>query len=134
MAYRRRQQGGRPDAFSSSHNYDSDPPPQNTAADGRFSSNSSTSSLATKAIRASAAYRDSSLSSAYEQSALSSPRDFSSSCSKVYYQLGLFSFMLDQVGEIQVAFAFYYLWLKGDGYFCDVFFLIMIIAFSLFDM
>ncbi|XP_073291651.1 uncharacterized protein [Primulina huaijiensis] len=82
MAYRRRQQGVRPDAFSSSHNYDSDPPLQNTVADGRSSSNSSASSLATKAIRASAAYRDSSLSSAYEQSALSSPRDFSSSSSK----------------------------------------------------
>ncbi|XP_073142838.1 uncharacterized protein [Henckelia pumila] len=82
MAYRRRQQGGRPDAFSSSHNYDSDPPPPNTAADGRSSSNSSASSLATKAIRASAAYRDSSLSSAYEQTALSSRRDFSSSPSK----------------------------------------------------
>ncbi|XP_073142839.1 uncharacterized protein [Henckelia pumila] len=84
MAYRRRQQGGRPDAFSSSHNYDSDPPPPNTAADGRSSSNSSASSLATKAIRASAAYRDSSLSSAYEQTALSSRRDFSSSPSKYH--------------------------------------------------
>ncbi|KAL3850514.1 hypothetical protein ACJIZ3_012396 [Penstemon smallii] len=61
MAYRRRQQVG---------NYDFAPPPPADIS----SSSSSASSLATKAIRASSAYRDSSLSSAYEQSALSSPR------------------------------------------------------------
>ncbi|XP_051134552.1 uncharacterized protein LOC127253821 [Andrographis paniculata] len=66
MAYRRRQQVGRADI---PFNLDSAPP----AADSSSSSSSATS-LATKAIRASAAYRDSSLSSVYEQSALSSPR------------------------------------------------------------
>ncbi|KAI3461744.1 hypothetical protein Pfo_018407 [Paulownia fortunei] len=75
MAYRRRQQVGRTDS-PYSYNYDSAPPPDGNA------SASSASSLATKAIRASAAYRDSSLSSAYEQSALSSPRDSSLSSSK----------------------------------------------------
>ncbi|KAH6814179.1 hypothetical protein C2S51_023197 [Perilla frutescens var. frutescens] len=69
MAYRRRQQVGRADA-GFAFNYDSAPPP---AADSS-SSSSSTSSLAAKAIRASSAYRESSLSSVYEQSALSSPR------------------------------------------------------------
>ncbi|GFP97363.1 hypothetical protein PHJA_001880400 [Phtheirospermum japonicum] len=69
MAYRRRQQVGRVDTPPSIYNYDSAPPPADSSA-----SSSSASSLATKAIRASSAYRDSSLSSVYEQSALSSPR------------------------------------------------------------
>ncbi|KAL3653187.1 hypothetical protein CASFOL_002868 [Castilleja foliolosa] len=64
MAYRRRQQVGRVDTSPSIYNYDSTPPPADSSA----------SSLAAKAIRASSAYRDSSLSSVYEQSALSSPR------------------------------------------------------------
>ncbi|KAL8055802.1 hypothetical protein ABFX02_04G079500 [Erythranthe guttata] len=70
MAYRRRQQVGRFDTpFTSNYDSASPPPPPDSS-----SSSSSASSLATKAIRASSAYRDSSLSSVYEQSALSSPR------------------------------------------------------------
>ncbi|XP_047938234.1 uncharacterized protein LOC125185699 [Salvia hispanica] len=69
MALRRRQQIGKPDG-GLSFTYDSPPAP---SADSS-SSSSSASSLATKAIRASSAYRESSLSSVYEQSALSSPR------------------------------------------------------------
>ncbi|KAL8531324.1 hypothetical protein ACS0TY_008084 [Phlomoides rotata] len=69
MAYRRRQQVGRVD-IPFTYNYDSAPP---TPADNS-SPSPSASSLATKAIRASSAFRDSSLSSVYEQSALSSPR------------------------------------------------------------
>lgn len=68
MAYRRRQQVGRVDT-PVTYEFDSAPPPAN-------------SSLATKAIRASSAYRDSSLSSVYEQSALSSPRGFTPSSDK----------------------------------------------------
>ncbi|KAK4407614.1 hypothetical protein Sango_0342400 [Sesamum angolense] len=77
MAYRRRQQVGRGDALYA-YNYDSSPPP---AADSS-SSSSSASSLATKAIRASSAYWDSSLSSVYEQSALHSPRGSTPSAAK----------------------------------------------------
>ncbi|KAL8495112.1 hypothetical protein ACS0TY_019325 [Phlomoides rotata] len=69
MAYRRRQQVGRVD-IPFTYNYDSAPP---TPAD-YSSPSSSASSLATKVIRASSAFRDSSISSVYEQSALSSPR------------------------------------------------------------
>ncbi|KAI3450203.1 hypothetical protein Pfo_006868 [Paulownia fortunei] len=65
----RRQQVGRVDT-PFTYTYDSAPPPPADSS----SSSSSASSLATKAIRASSAYRDSSLSSVYEQSALSSPR------------------------------------------------------------
>ncbi|GFP80513.1 hypothetical protein PHJA_000194700 [Phtheirospermum japonicum] len=71
-AFRRRTQVGTTDS-PYSYNYDLAPPPDSNA------SASSASSLATKAIRASAAYRDSSLSSAYEQhSSVSSPRRNSS--------------------------------------------------------
>ncbi|KAK6163893.1 hypothetical protein DH2020_000757 [Rehmannia glutinosa] len=80
MAYRRRQQVGRADT-PFTYNYDSAPPPP---ADSSASS-SSASSLATKAIRASSAYRDSSLSSVYEQSALSSPRGSTPSSAKGVY-------------------------------------------------
>ncbi|KAL0389168.1 UNVERIFIED_CONTAM: hypothetical protein Scaly_0273900 [Sesamum calycinum] len=77
--YRRRQQVGRGDALYA-YNYDSSPPP---AADSSSSSSSSSaSSLATKAIRASSAYWDSSLSSVYEQSALHSPRGSTPSAAK----------------------------------------------------
>ncbi|KAL3649222.1 hypothetical protein CASFOL_005625 [Castilleja foliolosa] len=70
-AYRRRPQVGTTDSPYSS-NYDLAPPT------GSNASAYSASSLATKAIRASATYRDSSLSSAYEQhSTVSSPRDSS---------------------------------------------------------
>ncbi|KAL2239603.1 UNVERIFIED_CONTAM: hypothetical protein Sindi_0601500 [Sesamum indicum] len=75
MAYRRRQQQGRTGA-PYSNNYD-------TAALPDAITTSSASSLAAKAIRASAEYRDSSLSTAYEQSALSSPRDSALSSAKV---------------------------------------------------
>ncbi|KAL6519049.1 hypothetical protein OROHE_017473 [Orobanche hederae] len=67
MAYRRKQQFGRADT-PLTYNYDSDPPP----SVGSYAS--SVSSLATKAIKASSAYRDSSLSFVYGQSALSCPR------------------------------------------------------------
>ncbi|PIN20826.1 hypothetical protein CDL12_06493 [Handroanthus impetiginosus] len=70
MAYRRRQQVGR---VETPFTYNNDSAPAPAAADSS-SSSSSASSLAAKAIRASSAYRDSSLSSVYEQSALSSPR------------------------------------------------------------
>ncbi|KAK6163888.1 hypothetical protein DH2020_000752 [Rehmannia glutinosa] len=85
MAYRRRQQVGRADT-PFTYNYDSAPPPP---ADSSASS-SSASSLATKAIRASSAYRDSSLSSVYEQSALSSPRGSTPSSAKLTSQSSLF--------------------------------------------
>ncbi|XP_057789669.1 uncharacterized protein LOC131006533 [Salvia miltiorrhiza] len=77
MALRRRQQIGKADG-GFSYSYDPPPPP---SADSS-SSSSSASSLATKAIRASSAYRDSSLSSVYEQSALSSPRGSAPSAAK----------------------------------------------------
>ncbi|KAL1558751.1 hypothetical protein AAHA92_09178 [Salvia divinorum] len=77
MALRRRQQIGKADG-GFSFTYDSPPPP---SADSS-SSSSSASSLAAKAIRASSAYRESSLSSVYEQSALSSPRGSSPSVVK----------------------------------------------------
>ncbi|KAG6436809.1 hypothetical protein SASPL_101711 [Salvia splendens] len=77
MALRRRQQIGKPDG-GLSFTYDSPPPP---SADSS-SSSSSASSLATKAIRASSAYRESSLSSVYEQSSLSSPRGSAPSAAK----------------------------------------------------
>lgn len=79
MAYRRRQQVGRGDA-GFAYNHDSTPPPPAPADSS--SSSSSASSLATKAIRASSAYRESSLSSVYEQSALSSPRGSAPSSDK----------------------------------------------------
>ncbi|KAH0637960.1 hypothetical protein KY290_038623 [Solanum tuberosum] len=63
MAYRRKQQVPKVSTGT--------PPP----LPDESSSSSSASSLAAKAIRASSAYKDSSLSSAYGQSALSSPRD-----------------------------------------------------------
>ncbi|XP_042045303.1 uncharacterized protein LOC121791411 [Salvia splendens] len=78
MALRRRQQLGKPDG-GFSFTYDSPP-----SADSS-SSSSSASSLATKAIRASSAYRESSLSSVYEQSALSSPRGSAPSAAKDPY-------------------------------------------------
>ncbi|XP_041989400.1 uncharacterized protein LOC121740839 [Salvia splendens] len=74
MALRRRQQIGKADG-GFSYTYDSPPPPSAESS----SSSSSASSLAAKAIRASSAYRDSSLSSVYEQSALSSPHGSSPS-------------------------------------------------------
>ncbi|XP_041994916.1 uncharacterized protein LOC121745174 [Salvia splendens] len=80
MALRRRQQIGKPDG-GLSFTYDSPPPP---SADSS-SSSSSASSLATKAIRASSAYRESSLSSVYEQSSLSSPRGSAPSAAKDPY-------------------------------------------------
>lgn len=85
MAYRRRQQLGRADN-TFAYNYDTAPPP---SADSS-SSSSSASSLATKAIRASSAYRDSSLSSVYEQSALSSPRGSTPSSAKVNFCFAFF--------------------------------------------
>ncbi|KAK4731506.1 hypothetical protein R3W88_024494 [Solanum pinnatisectum] len=63
MAYRRKQQVPKVSTGT--------PPP----LPDESSSSSSASSLAAKAIRASSAYKDSSLSSAYGQSALSSPCD-----------------------------------------------------------
>lgn len=68
MAYRRKQQV--PKVSTVTSDFGSTP----SLPDESFSS-SSASSLAAKAIRASSAYKDSSLSSAYGQSALSSPRD-----------------------------------------------------------
>ncbi|XP_030504326.1 uncharacterized protein LOC115719421 [Cannabis sativa] len=70
MAYRRKQQQGfsRPLATSVDEhngNYLHPPPSSVFGDDGYSSSSSSSSSLAAKAIRASSAYRDSSLSSAY---------------------------------------------------------------------
>ncbi|KAL1545109.1 hypothetical protein AAHA92_21871 [Salvia divinorum] len=81
MALRRRQQIGKADG-GFSFTYDSPPPPP--SADSS-SSSSSASSLATKAIRASSAYRESSLSSVYEQSALSSPRGSAPKAAKDAY-------------------------------------------------
>ncbi|XP_009598141.1 uncharacterized protein [Nicotiana tomentosiformis] len=69
MAYRRKQQVPKVSTFTS--DFESPAPPP---LPGESSSSSSASSLAAKAIRASSAYKDSSLSSAYGQSALSSPR------------------------------------------------------------
>ncbi|MCD7448926.1 hypothetical protein HAX54_047265 [Datura stramonium] len=68
MAYRRKQQLPKVSTFTS--DFESPPPLPDES-----SSSSSASSLAAKAIRASSAYKDSSLSSAYGQSALSSPGD-----------------------------------------------------------
>lgn len=68
MAYRRKQQVPKVSTLTS--DFESPPPLPDES-----SSSSSASSLAAKAIRASSAYKDSSLSSAYGQSALSSPRD-----------------------------------------------------------
>ncbi|KAL6516417.1 hypothetical protein OROGR_019722 [Orobanche gracilis] len=73
MAYRRKQQFGRTDT-PLTYNYDFGPPPSVGSYASSSSSSASASSLATKAIRASSAYRDSSLSFVYEQSALSCPR------------------------------------------------------------
>ncbi|XP_022859184.1 uncharacterized protein LOC111379976 isoform X2 [Olea europaea var. sylvestris] len=64
----------RTDVPESLNNYNHDFAPPPTAAEDS-SSSSSSSALAAKAIRASSAYKDSSLSSAYGQSALSSPRE-----------------------------------------------------------
>ncbi|KAA8550465.1 hypothetical protein F0562_002149 [Nyssa sinensis] len=71
MAYRRRQQVPRASAFDEEIGspYFPSPPPDDS------SSSSSASSLVAKAIRASSAYRDSSLSSAYRHSAVSSSPD-----------------------------------------------------------
>ncbi|CAN4128379.1 unnamed protein product [Withania somnifera] len=69
MAYRRKQQVPKVSTFTS--DFESPPPLPYESS----SSSSYASSLAAKAIRASSAYRDSSLSSAYGQSALSSPRN-----------------------------------------------------------
>lgn len=68
MAYKRKQQVPKVSTLTS--DFESPPP-----LPDENSSSSSASSLAAKAIRASSAYKDSSLSSAYGQSALSSPRD-----------------------------------------------------------
>ncbi|XAR58818.1 hypothetical protein NMG60_11014367 [Bertholletia excelsa] len=69
MAYRRKQGASRPSTFSEESGNPRSPPPPD---DG--SSSPSASSLAAKAIRASSAYRDSSLSSAYGHSAFSPSR------------------------------------------------------------
>ncbi|XP_009758908.1 cell wall protein RBR3-like [Nicotiana sylvestris] len=69
MAYRRKQQVPKVSTFTSDFESPAPPPLPDES-----SSSSSASSLAAKAIRASSAYKDSSLSSAYGQSALSSPR------------------------------------------------------------
>lgn len=71
MAYRRKQGVPRPMTLKEEFGLRSPPPPPPDES----SSSSSTSSLAAKAIRASSAFRDSSLSSAYAQSALSPSRD-----------------------------------------------------------
>lgn len=110
MAYRRRQGLGR-DSTTTFKDKDEIGSPNPSPVPGQLrvrpdesSSSSSASSLAAKAIRASSAYRDSSLSSAYGHSSLSSPSNKlrSSSPSKVTPHLCLLQLLFTSFNNFEM--------------------------------